>query len=141
MPPYIDHLVVCPGDSIHVELDFSDLGKVQYSGKGAENNEKFNDFLVRYYLRVWPGFSTWELDSKGEPAFRKYEHADVFVTAIRQTRESYLARLDEFIREARPSTELRSAARKSRPIIIPSSFRACSYTGPTRGKMSRITSR
>jgi hypothetical protein len=112
MPPYIDHLVVCPGDSIHVELDFSDLGKVQYSGKGAENNEKFNDFLVRYYLRVWPGFSTWELDSKGEPAFRKYEHADVFVTAIRQTRESYLARLDEFIREARPSTELIAICRK-----------------------------
>ena len=31
MPPYIDHLVICPGDSIHVELDFADLGKVYYS--------------------------------------------------------------------------------------------------------------
>ncbi len=69
MPPYIDHLVVCPGDSIHVELDFADLGEVAYSGKGAENNEKFNDFLVRYYLRVWPGFSTWELVRKGNLLF------------------------------------------------------------------------
>ncbi len=33
MPPYIDHLVVCPGDSIHVELDFADLAKVVYSGR------------------------------------------------------------------------------------------------------------
>ena len=45
MPPYIDHLVVCPGDSIHVELDFADLGKAVYSGKGAENNENLNEFF------------------------------------------------------------------------------------------------
>ena len=32
MPPYIDHLVVCPGDSIHVELDFGNLAKVVCSG-------------------------------------------------------------------------------------------------------------
>lgn len=112
MPPYIDHLVVCPGDSIHVELDFADLGKVEYSGKGAENNEKLNDFFVRCYLRDWPGFSTWELNSKGEPAFQKYEHADVFVEAIRQKLESHLARLDTFIREARPSPELIALCRK-----------------------------
>lgn len=61
MPPYIDHLVVCPGDSIHVELDFADLGKVVYSGKGAENNENLNDFFVRYYLKDWPGVFGVEL--------------------------------------------------------------------------------
>ena len=32
MPPYVAHMVVCPGDSIHVELDFADLAKVVYSG-------------------------------------------------------------------------------------------------------------
>ena len=61
----------------------------------------------RYHISVPHLFQKY-----GEPAFRKYEHADVFVTAIRQTRESYLARLDEFIREARPSTELIEICRK-----------------------------
>ena len=84
MPPYIDHLMVCPGDSIHVELDFADLAKVAYSGEGAQNNEHLNEFFVRYYLKDWPGFSEWELDSEGEPYLRKYEHADAFVEATRQ---------------------------------------------------------
>ena len=112
MPPYIDHLMICPGDSIHVELDFADLGKVVYSGEGAENNEKFNDFFVRYYLRDWPGFSEWELDSRGEPVLRKYEHADAFVAAIKQKLGSHLSRLNEFIHEAQPSPELIALCRK-----------------------------
>ena len=112
MPPYIDHLMICPGDSIHVELDFADLGKVVYSGEGAENNEKFNDFFVRCYLRDWPGFSEWELDSGGEPVLRKYEHADAFVAAMKQKLESHLARLDVFIQEEQPSPELVALCRK-----------------------------
>ena len=112
MPPYIDHLMVCPGDSIHVELDFADLGKVVYSGKGAENNENLNDFFVRYYLKDWPGFSEWELNSEGKPALRKYEHADIFVEAIKQRLESHLARLDEYIEEKRPSPVLIALCRK-----------------------------
>ena len=112
MPPYIDHLMICPGDSIHVELDFADLGKVVYSGEGAENNEKFNDFFVRFYLRDWPGFSEWELDSGGEPVLRKYEHADAFVAAIKQKLGSHLSRLNEFIHEAQPSPELIALCRK-----------------------------
>ena len=112
MPPFIDHLMVCPGDSIHVELDFADLGKVVYSGKGAENNENLNDFFVRYYLKDWPGFSEWELNSEGEPVSRKYEHADAFVKAIKQKLESHLARLNEFIQNTQPSPELIALCRK-----------------------------
>ena len=112
MPPYIDHLMVCPGDSIHVELDFADLAKVAYSGEGAQNNEHLNEFFVRYYLKDWPGFSEWELDSEGEPYLRKYEHADAFVEATRQKKESHLARLDEFIQDKQPSSELMALCRK-----------------------------
>ena len=112
MPPYIDHLVVCPGDSIHVELDFADLGKVVYSGKGAENNENLNDFFVRYYLKNWPGFSEYESDSELNPVSRKYKHADDFVGAIKQRLESHLARLNEFIQNTQPSPELIALCRK-----------------------------
>ena len=48
MAPYVDHMVICPGDSIHVELDFAELGKVRFSGNGAENNVKMNEFHVYY---------------------------------------------------------------------------------------------
>ena len=112
MPPYIDHLVVCPGDSIHVELDFSDLTKVVYSGKGAENNEKFNVFFVKYYLKDWPSSADHEWDPKGKPAFRKYEHADAFVGAIKNKLQSHLARFEEFIQKERPSPELIALCRK-----------------------------
>lgn len=112
MPPYIDHLVICPGDSIHVELDFADLGKVYYSGKGAENNEKFNVFHVAYYLKGdWPGFSRYETDSEGND-IRAYEHAGAFAKAAKEKLESHLARLDEFVLERRPSPELISLCRK-----------------------------
>ena len=101
MPPYVAHMVVCPGDSIHVELDFADLAKVVYSGKGAENNEKYNDFHMGYYLpQDWPGFS------------RELAHADVFATAAKEKLEHHLARLEDFIAEKQPSPELIALCRK-----------------------------
>ena len=55
MAPYVDHMVVCPGDSIHVEIDFAELGEVHFSGNGAENNVKMNEFHMYYYLsHDWP---------------------------------------------------------------------------------------
>lgn len=112
MPPYIEHMVVCPGDSMHVELDFADLAKVVYSGKGAKNNEKYNDFHMGYYLsKDWPGFSQWDIYAPGEPK-RLYEHADVFAAAAKEQLEYHLARLDDFVKEKRPSPELIALCRK-----------------------------
>ena len=112
MPPYIEHMVVCPGDSIHVELDFADLAKVVYSGKGAENNEKYNDFHMGYYLpQDWPGFSRMVLDAPDGPK-REFEHADVFVAATKEKLDHHLARLTDFIEEKHPSPELIALCRK-----------------------------
>ena len=47
MAPFVDHMVICPGDSIHVELDFAELGKVSFSGTGADNNVKMNEFHLK----------------------------------------------------------------------------------------------
>lgn len=99
MLPYIDQLVVSPGDSIHVELDFSDLGKVAYTGRGAENNEKFNDFHMGYYLKDWPSSS-------------RIATADAFAEAAKRQLESHLDRLEVFISEKGPSPELIALCRK-----------------------------
>lgn len=112
MPPHVAHMVVCPGDSIHVELDFADLAKVVYSGKGAENNEKYNDFHMGYYLpQDWPGFSRMDLDAPDGPK-REFAHADVFAAAAKEKLEHHLARLDDFIAEKQPSPELIALCRK-----------------------------
>ena len=106
MPPYIDHLVVCPGDSIHVELDFADLAKVVCSGKGADNNDKLNAFHMGYYLPGdWPGFSRMETDAEGN-LVRLHKHAQDFSEAARQKLAYHLSRLDDFVRDKRPSPEL-----------------------------------
>ena len=112
MPPYIDHLVACPGDSIHVELDFADLAKVVYSGKGADNNEKLNAFHMGYYLPGdWPGFSRMETDAEGN-LVRLHKHAQDFSEAARQKLAYHLSRLDDFVSDKRPSPELISLCRK-----------------------------
>lgn len=106
MPPYIDHLVVSPGDSIHMELDFADLAKVVCSGKGADNNEKLNAFHMGYYLPGdWPGFSRMETDAEGN-LVRLHKHAQDFSEAARQKLAYHLSRLDDFVRDKRPSPEL-----------------------------------
>lgn len=42
--PYVEHLYVQPGDSIHIEIDFKDLLNLNITGKGAELNKQ----LTRY---------------------------------------------------------------------------------------------
>ncbi len=106
MPPFIETMMVCPGDSIHIELDFADLGKVVYSGKGAENNEKLNEFHMRYYLsNDWPGFANMHEDSLGK-LVRTYKNAEEFSEAAKQSLDHHLSRMDDFIAEKQPSQEL-----------------------------------
>lgn len=112
MPPFIETMMVCPGDSIHVELDFADLGNVVYSGKGAENNKKLNDFHMGYYLSGdWPGFSRMREEPEGK-FVRIYKNAEEFSEAAKQSLAHHLSRLDDFIAEKQPSKELAILCRK-----------------------------
>ncbi len=112
MPPFIETMMVCPGDSIHVELDFTELGKVVYSGRGAENNEKFNDFHMGYYLsKDWPGFAQMREDPEGK-FVRIYKNAKEFSEAAKQRLAHHLSRLDDFIAEKHPGQELAILCRK-----------------------------
>ena len=112
MTPYVDHLVICPGDSIHVELDFAELGKVRFSGNGAENNVKMNEFHMYYYLsHDWPSHGSHEVADDGTPV-RKYQDAESLVGALKEKRQYHLSRLEAFITEKRPSKELEALCRK-----------------------------
>lgn len=112
MAPYVDHMVVCPDDSIHVELDFSELGKVRFSGNGAENNVKMNEFHMYYYLgHDWPSHGNREVSDGGIIA-KKYRDAKSLSDALKEKRQYHLSRLEAFIMEKRPSKEVEALCRK-----------------------------
>ena len=100
MAPFVDHMVICPGDSIHVDLDFAELGKVSFSGTGADNNVKMNEFHLKYYLSHY-----W-------PSVNKYNDAKSFKDGLTEHLESHLSRLEAFIQEKHPSKELEALCRK-----------------------------
>lgn len=94
MAPFVDHMVICPGDSIHVDLDFAELGKVSFSGTGADNNMKMNEFHLKYYLSHY-----W-------PSVNKYNDAKSFKDGLTEQLEAHLSRLEAFIQEKHPSKDL-----------------------------------
>ena len=100
MAPFVDHMVICPGDSIHVELDFAELGKVSFFGTGADNNLKMNEFHLKYYLSHY-----W-------PSVNKYNDAKSFKDGLTEQLEAHLSRLEAFIQEKNPSKELEALCRK-----------------------------
>ena len=95
MPPFIDHLVVCPGDSIHIEMDFANLGYVEYSGRGAENNVLYDAFDMECYRRFWPSFHDMKYKGIYGPQ-KKFKHAKAFATSARRHLDYHLTRLDTF---------------------------------------------
>ena len=112
MKPFVDHMVICPGDSVHVELDFAELGNVRFSGNGADNNVKMNEFHMHYYLsHDWPSHGNHEVADDGTPV-RKYQDAESLVGALKEKRQYHLSRLEAFISEKHPSKELEALCRK-----------------------------
>ncbi len=107
MAPFVDELMVCPGDSIHVELDFSDFNHVVFTGRGADNNEKLSVFRMRYYLDDWPSLS--EHTDDHEP---RYPTAAGFAEAARLQMDSYQESLEAFIAAEHPGRELEDYCRK-----------------------------
>lgn len=105
MPPFIDRLLVGPGDSLHIEIDFADFNKLSCSGKGAENNEKLLAFHMKYYFPLWPSFSTYDIDGVGK-AKRKYGSAKEYKVALDMLVDEYMARLQDFVTDEHPSEEL-----------------------------------
>ena len=112
MEPFVEHMMVCPGDSLHVELDFAELGAVSFSGRGADNNVKLNDFHMHYYLNAdWPSHGKGTTDSAGNMV-KKYKDSKSLADALKTQLEHHMSRYEEFVAEKNPSTELAILCRK-----------------------------
>lgn len=100
MKPFIDHLMICPGDSVHIELDFAELGKVGFSGEGSDNNVKLNHFHLHYYMpQDWPSANL-------------YADAESYAEAAKEKLEYHMSRLEDFLNEVKPGNELERLCRK-----------------------------
>ena len=112
MEPFVEHMMVCPGDSLHVELDFAELGTVSFSGRGADNNVKLNDFHMYYYLNAdWPSHGKGTTDSAGNMV-RKYKDSKSLAEALKTQLGHHLSRYEEFVAEKNPNPELAILCRK-----------------------------
>ena len=110
MAPFVDRLLISPGDSLHIELDFGDFNMVSFSGRGSENNEKLHAFHMKYYATAWPSFSSVDFNdpvSNGHPK-RKYKNASDYKKATDACLNDQMTRLHEFIAAENPSDELTS---------------------------------
>ena len=107
MPPFVDHLLICPGDSLHIELDFADFNHVEYSGRGSENNGNLNRFHMQYYTRDWSSYS-----STAEDGNKISKTASEYAQTARVELNAHLERLQDFIAEVRPSPELAQYCRR-----------------------------
>ena len=84
--PYMEHLYVQPGDSIHLEIDFKDMLNPSITGSGAELNRQFTLYTEGgYYMqdyRIWTEFKNNEefdrlMEKEYQERLRRY---DEFVT-------------------------------------------------------------
>ena len=84
--PYMEHLYVQPGDSIHLEIDFKDMLNPIITGSGAELNRQFTLYTEGgYYMqdyRIWTDFKNNEefdrlMEKEYQERLRRYEE---FVT-------------------------------------------------------------
>ena len=107
MPPFVDHLLICPGDSLHIELDFADFNHVEFSGRGSENNGNLNRFHMQYYTHDWPSHS-----SVAEDGTPKCKTAADYAQAARLRLDTHLERLRDFVAETHPSPELEEYCRR-----------------------------
>ena len=108
MSPFIDRLLISPGDSLQIEIDFADFNKVSFTGRGSENNEKLHIFHMKYYAPDWPSFSSvdWDvLDSNDQPR-RLYASASDYKNAIDACLNEQMIRLREFVAKENPSDDL-----------------------------------
>ena len=112
MEPFVEHMMVCPGDSIHVQLDFAELGTVSFSGRGADNNVKLNDFHMYYYLNTdWPSHGKGIMDSAGNMV-RQYKDSKSLTEALKKQLNHHLSRYEAFVADMNPSRELAILCRK-----------------------------
>ena len=89
--PYIEHLYVQPGDSIHLEIDFKDMLNPVITGSGAELNKQITLFTEGWYYR------------KDYHIWKEYQTQAEFDRLMQQEYEERWKRYEEFVQKHQPT--------------------------------------
>ena len=93
--PYIEHLYVQPGDSIHLDIDFKDMLNPVITGSGAERNKQITQFTEGgFYL---PRYSLWN----------EFQTQEEFDQALEKAYQERLGRYEEYVQKYQPSDEVK----------------------------------
>ncbi|MBN1925160.1 MAG: TlpA family protein disulfide reductase [Prolixibacteraceae bacterium] len=93
MRPLLGRLILHPGDSLFVLLDFSDLNKVQFSGDRAESNQ----YLRNYLWSNAGSFSFYSPDKIVPGAYKTY---------CDSVRNAAIIGRNEFVQSYKPTKEI-----------------------------------
>jgi len=93
--PLVGKIIASPGDSIHIEIDFKDIGNIHFSGDRQKSNTDLNYYLNRNY-----GYFSFNNRKNKSMDLRSYKSfCDSVKTTTEQNRQ-------EFIREINPTSEI-----------------------------------
>ena len=89
--PYMEHLYVQPGDSIHLEIDFKDMLHPVITGSGAELNKQITQFTEGgFYM---PRYSHW----------KEFETQEEFDQIMEKDYQERLNRYEEYVQKYQPT--------------------------------------
>ncbi|GAB1472645.1 hypothetical protein MASR2M69_00850 [Bacteroidota bacterium] len=92
--PIVRTLIVSPGDSIYIDIDFQNIGKVTFSGRSAKLNNDYHSYINSYFsLSDYPNFG-------------KIKDEDKFLSHCDSIRNSMVNRKEEFAAEFKPEKML-----------------------------------
>ncbi len=93
--PLVGKIIAHPGDSIHIGIDFKDIGNIQFSGDNQKSNTDLNQYLNSNYCV----FSFRNRESKKMSLSSYKSFCDSIKTIAEQKRQV-------FIKEINPSAEI-----------------------------------
>ena len=89
--PYMEHLYVQPGDSIHLEIDFKDMLHPVITGSGADLNKQITQFTEGgFYM---PRYSHWT----------EFETQEEFDQIMEKEYQERLKRYEEYVQKYQPT--------------------------------------
>nr|WP_319569602.1 TlpA disulfide reductase family protein [uncultured Draconibacterium sp.] len=93
--PIVGQIIAHPGDSIHIGIDFADIGNIQFSGDRQKSNTGLNKFLnSKYYVL---GFKNRETNRMELSEFR------LFCDSVKSLADN---KQREFVKEFKPTHEV-----------------------------------
>nr|WP_321358305.1 TlpA disulfide reductase family protein [uncultured Draconibacterium sp.] len=95
--PIVGKIIAHPGDSIHLGIDFADIGNIKFSGDRARSNIDLNKFLNSYYSII-----NFTNEETRRMEFRTYRSFCDSVKLVADKKQQ------EFVKEFNPTTEVKA---------------------------------